>query len=96
MAAVRDSIKETDAIIFEDYGKGFVTTELVTQVARDAAAAGKIVGGISILDTPSTGAALQLSNQTALKRSLQRGSPGATPTKARKKTPSLSALVKRF
>jgi ADP-heptose synthase, bifunctional sugar kinase/adenylyltransferase len=25
--AVRDSLKETDAIIFEDYGKGFVTTE---------------------------------------------------------------------
>ena len=43
VAAVLDSIKGTDAIIFEDYGKGFVTTELVTQVARDAAAARKIV-----------------------------------------------------
>ncbi|MFL6499534.1 MAG: bifunctional heptose 7-phosphate kinase/heptose 1-phosphate adenyltransferase, partial [Candidatus Udaeobacter sp.] len=40
---VRDSLKETDAIIFEDYGKGFVTTELVTQIVREAAAAGKIV-----------------------------------------------------
>jgi D-glycero-beta-D-manno-heptose-7-phosphate kinase len=43
VAAVRDSIQETDAIIFEDYGKGFVTTNLVAQIARDAAAAGKIV-----------------------------------------------------
>jgi D-glycero-beta-D-manno-heptose-7-phosphate kinase len=43
VAAVRDSLKESDAIIFEDYGKGFVTTELVAQVARDASAAGKIV-----------------------------------------------------
>ena len=43
VAAVLDSIKGTDAIIFEDYGKGFVTTELVTQVAGDAAAARKIV-----------------------------------------------------
>ena len=43
VAAVRDNLKETDAIIFEDYGKGFVTTELVTQIAREAAAAGKIV-----------------------------------------------------
>jgi D-glycero-beta-D-manno-heptose-7-phosphate kinase len=43
VAAIRDSLKETDAIIFEDYGKGFVTTELVTQIVRDAAAAGKIV-----------------------------------------------------
>jgi D-beta-D-heptose 7-phosphate kinase/D-beta-D-heptose 1-phosphate adenosyltransferase len=43
VAAVRDSIKETDGIIFEDYGKGFVTSELVTQIAREAANAGKIV-----------------------------------------------------
>jgi D-beta-D-heptose 7-phosphate kinase/D-beta-D-heptose 1-phosphate adenosyltransferase len=43
VAAVRDSLEETDAIIFEDYGKGFVTTELVTQITRDAAAARKIV-----------------------------------------------------
>jgi len=43
VAAVRDSLKETDAIIFEDYGKGFVTTELVAQITRDATAVGKIV-----------------------------------------------------
>src|SRR5262249_53420097 len=43
VAAVRESIKETDAIIFEDYGKGFVTSELVSQIAREAAGAGKIV-----------------------------------------------------
>lgn len=43
IAAVRDSIKETDGIIFEDYGKGFVTSELVTQIAREAVNAGKIV-----------------------------------------------------
>jgi len=43
IAAVRNSIQETDAIIFEDYGKGFVTSELVAQIAREARAAGKIV-----------------------------------------------------
>ena len=42
-AAVRDSLKETDAIIFEDYGKGFITTELVAQIVGEAATAGKIV-----------------------------------------------------
>jgi D-beta-D-heptose 7-phosphate kinase/D-beta-D-heptose 1-phosphate adenosyltransferase len=42
-AAVRNSIRETDAIIFEDYGKGFVTSELVAQIAHEARAAGKIV-----------------------------------------------------
>jgi rfaE bifunctional protein kinase chain/domain len=43
VAAVQSSIRETDAIIFEDYGKGFVTTELVSQIARAARAAGKII-----------------------------------------------------
>ncbi len=42
-AAVRKNLPETDAIIFEDYGKGFLTTELVSQIALDARAAGKIV-----------------------------------------------------
>ena len=43
VAAVRESLKETDAIIFEDYGKGFVTTELVGEIVREAAIAKKIV-----------------------------------------------------
>jgi D-glycero-beta-D-manno-heptose-7-phosphate kinase len=41
--AVRESISKTDAIIFEDYGKGFVTTELVSQIAREARNEKKIV-----------------------------------------------------
>jgi D-beta-D-heptose 7-phosphate kinase/D-beta-D-heptose 1-phosphate adenosyltransferase len=43
IAAVRNKIQETDAIIFEDYGKGFVTSELVAEVAHAAHVAGKIV-----------------------------------------------------
>lgn len=43
VAAVRKSISGTDAIIFEDYGKGFLSTELVTQIAEAARSAGKIV-----------------------------------------------------
>jgi rfaE bifunctional protein kinase chain/domain len=43
VAAIRKTIQKTDAIIFEDYGKGFVTTELVSEIAREARAAGKIV-----------------------------------------------------
>jgi len=41
--AVRKNLRQIDAIIFEDYGKGFLTTELVSQIAREASAAGKIV-----------------------------------------------------
>ena len=43
VAAVRKRLRDFDAIIFEDYGKGFVTAELVAQIARDARAAKKIV-----------------------------------------------------
>src|SRR6266567_2374859 len=41
--AVRRNLTHIDAIIFEDYGKGFLTTELVSQIANDARSAGKIV-----------------------------------------------------
>ena len=43
VAAVRKNIRETDAIIFEDYGKGFLSTQLVSQIADAARSAGKIV-----------------------------------------------------
>jgi D-beta-D-heptose 7-phosphate kinase/D-beta-D-heptose 1-phosphate adenosyltransferase len=43
VGAIRNNLPEADAIIFEDYGKGFLTTELVTRIAFDAHAAGKIV-----------------------------------------------------
>lgn len=40
---VRALLPAIDAIIFEDYGKGFLTDELVRQICADARAAGKIV-----------------------------------------------------
>ena len=43
VAAVRKRLKDFDAIIFEDYGKGFLTADLVAQISRDARAAKKIV-----------------------------------------------------
>jgi len=43
VVGVRKNISETDAIIFEDYGKGFLSTELVSQIADAARSAGKIV-----------------------------------------------------
>jgi D-beta-D-heptose 7-phosphate kinase/D-beta-D-heptose 1-phosphate adenosyltransferase len=43
VAALRKSIPDTDAIIFEDYGKGFLSTELVSQIADAARTGGKIV-----------------------------------------------------
>ena len=43
VAAVRKNLQDIDAIIFEDYGKGFLTSDLVSQIARDVSAAGKII-----------------------------------------------------
>jgi rfaE bifunctional protein kinase chain/domain len=43
VAAVRKKLPQIDAIIFEDYGKGFLTTAFVSQIAEAARAAGKIV-----------------------------------------------------
>jgi D-glycero-beta-D-manno-heptose-7-phosphate kinase len=43
VAAVKKKLPNIDAIIFEDYGKGFLTRELVSQIAREVRAAKKIV-----------------------------------------------------
>ena len=42
-AAVRKMLGSIDAIIFEDYGKGFIGSQLVAEIVKDAAEAGKIV-----------------------------------------------------
>jgi len=43
LAAVRNTIAQTDAIIFEDYGKGFLSAEMVSEITDVARSAGKIV-----------------------------------------------------
>jgi rfaE bifunctional protein kinase chain/domain len=40
---VRDRLPEVDAILFEDYGKGFLTNELVAEICQQANAANKII-----------------------------------------------------
>lgn len=42
---IRRRLAQTDAIIFEDYGKGFLSPDLVRQICDDAIEAGKIVSG---------------------------------------------------
>ena len=43
VSAVQKELPEIDAIVFEDYGKGFLAGALVAQVTKHARAAGKIV-----------------------------------------------------
>lgn len=40
---VRERLRDADAIIFEDYGKGFLAADLVNRVSAEARSAGKIV-----------------------------------------------------
>jgi D-beta-D-heptose 7-phosphate kinase/D-beta-D-heptose 1-phosphate adenosyltransferase len=40
---LRRDLAKTDALIFEDYGKGFLSADLVRQISEQAIAAGKIV-----------------------------------------------------
>jgi rfaE bifunctional protein kinase chain/domain len=42
-AGLRQAASQLDAVIFEDYGKGFLSQELVTQISTDLSAAGKII-----------------------------------------------------
>src|SRR5436190_23099769 len=40
---VKSRLARTDAVIFEDYGKGFLSAELVRQISGEALSAGKFV-----------------------------------------------------
>jgi rfaE bifunctional protein kinase chain/domain len=43
VALVKKKLSQIDAVLFEDYGKGFLAEELVTQIVTTARAKGKIV-----------------------------------------------------
>ena len=82
---------EIDAIIFEDYGKGFLTSELVSQIARDARAAGKIVAA-----DPNARNLIEWTGMTAVKPNraeafLAAGVPSSDAGDAPRKMPILSA-----
>jgi D-beta-D-heptose 7-phosphate kinase/D-beta-D-heptose 1-phosphate adenosyltransferase len=62
VASVRRRLSEIDAIIFEDYGKGFLSAELVGEICSHAIAAGKIVAG-----DPNPRHPLDWKNMTAVK-----------------------------
>lgn len=59
---VRRRLAQTDAIIFEDYGKGLLSAELVGQICDESLRAGKIVSG-----DPNPRHPLEWKNITAVK-----------------------------
>ncbi len=61
-ADLRKILPALDAVIFEDYGKGFLSEALVRQISHDAQAAGKIVTA-----DPNPQQALPWQNITAIK-----------------------------
>ncbi len=59
---IKSQLENIDALIFEDYGKGFLSGDLVTQVSDLASAAGKIVTA-----DPNPHHAVEWRNMTAVK-----------------------------
>ena len=59
---IRRRLAQIDAIVFEDYGKGFLSAELVGKISSDAIAAGKIVSA-----DPNPRYPIDWKNMTAVK-----------------------------
>ncbi len=90
----RNQIRKTDAIIFEDYGKGFLSSELVRQIARDASENKKIVTADPnprhLIDWPAMTAA----TPNRAEAFLAAGIPWHDPTKSPKKDLNLAKAGK--
>jgi D-beta-D-heptose 7-phosphate kinase/D-beta-D-heptose 1-phosphate adenosyltransferase len=82
---VHRRLARTDAIIFEDYGKGFLAAELVRRISNDALAAGKIVTGDPNPNHPiewkSVTAVKPNRNEAFLAAGLPSNDPASTPMK---------------
>ena len=79
---VQRQLAKTDAIIFEDYGKGFLAADLVRRICDDALAVGKIVTG-----DPNPHHPIEWKSVTAVKPNrneafLAAGLPWSDPTPA--------------
>jgi D-glycero-beta-D-manno-heptose-7-phosphate kinase len=62
VTAIKKALFDVDAVIFEDYGKGFLTSELVSQVAKHKSATGKLLAA-----DPNPGQSLDWSGMTVVK-----------------------------
>jgi len=60
--SVQEQLPEIDAVVFEDYGKGFLSASLVHQIAQFASAAGKIITA-----DPNPRQAVEWKNMSAVK-----------------------------
>ncbi|HEY2139789.1 MAG TPA: PfkB family carbohydrate kinase [Chthoniobacterales bacterium] len=82
---VRRRLAKTDAVIFEDYGKGFLAPELVRRISEEALAAGKIVTGDPNPHHPvewkSVTAVKPNRNEAFLAAGLPSSDPGPVPMK---------------
>src|ERR1700724_1635181 len=75
--SVRNKLSEGDAVIFQDYGKGFLTQDLVSQIVEDARQADTIVTA-----DPNSRHPIDWTGVTAVKPNLMEAffAAGITPT----------------
>lgn len=97
---VRDKLPEIDAIIFEDYGKGFLSNELVAQISRDAKAAHKIVAADPnprhLMDWPGITVATPNRTEALLAAGIPWRDPGESPKDDVDLAQAGTALLKKW
>jgi rfaE bifunctional protein kinase chain/domain len=97
---VKTRLAKTDAVIFEDYGKGFLSGELVRQISEAALAAGKIVTADPnphhSVDWNGLTAVKPNRNEAFLAAGLPWSDPISTPTKDRSLLQAGEILLKKW
>ena len=100
VARVRRGLAKTDAVIFEDYGKGFLSGELVRQISEAALAAGKIVTADPnphhSVDWKGLTAVKPNRNEAFLAAGLSSSDPAQTPTDDKSLLKAGQILLKKW
>ena len=98
--SVRERLSKIDAIVFEDYGKGFLSAELAAQISRDAAEANKIVTAdpnpTHLIDWSKITAATPNRSEAFLAAGLPWRAPGQSPKKDVELAKVGKALLKKW
>ena len=98
--AARNQIRKTDAVIFEDYGKGFLSSEFVRQISRDTSENKKIVTADPnprhLIDWPAMTAATPNRAEAFLAAGIPWRDPARSPKKDLDLAKAGKTLLKRW
>jgi len=97
---VRDQLPQIDAIIFEDYAKGFLSADMVAQISHEAKAANKIVAADPnprhLIDWPGITVATPNRAEAFLSAGIPLSDPGKFPKEDVDLARAGTALLKKW